>query len=64
MASIRLQVAEVEDMVNEKINNNLPVHAFVAPLEKASKTQVVSLTCSFRLTMNRSLLLSEQNGFL
>lgn len=30
------QVAEVEDMVNDKINKSLPVYAFVAPLEQAS----------------------------
>ncbi|CAN0484350.1 unnamed protein product, partial [Ectocarpus sp. 8 AP-2014] len=28
------QVADVEDLVNDKINKNLPVYAFVAPLEQ------------------------------
>lgn len=31
-----LQVGLVEDMVNEKINSSLPVHAYVAPLDQAS----------------------------
>lgn len=32
-----LQVAEVENTVNEKIQQSLPVHAYVAPLEQASQ---------------------------
>lgn len=46
IASICSQVAEVEDVVNEKINNSLPVYAFVAPLEQASKTTGFSLVSS------------------
>ncbi|CAM9105783.1 unnamed protein product [Ectocarpus sp. 13 AM-2016] len=33
------QVADVEDLVNDKINKNLPVYAFVAPLEQAKRIQ-------------------------
>lgn len=33
---INIQVAEVENTVNEKIQQSLPVHAYVAPLEQAS----------------------------
>eukprot|EP00752_Nemacystus_decipiens_P009413 g8416.t1 len=33
------QVAEVEDVVNEKINSSLPVYAFVAPVEQAKRIQ-------------------------
>lgn len=29
-----MQVAEVEDVVNDKINKRLPVHAYVAPLDQ------------------------------
>lgn len=42
-------------MVNEKINSNLPVYAFVAPLEQASKTNGFPLC-------RRLPRLSEQNG--
>lgn len=38
------QVAEVEDVVNDKINKSLPVYAFVAPLEQASIGVDVSVT--------------------
>lgn len=31
-----VQVAEVEDVVNDKISKELPVHAQVAPLDQAS----------------------------
>ncbi|CAB1118771.1 unnamed protein product [Ectocarpus sp. CCAP 1310/34] len=33
------KVADVEDLVNDKINKNLPVYAFVAPLEQAQRIQ-------------------------
>lgn len=41
------QVAEVEDVVNDKINKSLRVFAYVAPLEQASIQ--VDCTVVFRL---------------
>lgn len=39
------QVAEVEDVVNDKINKGLPVYAYVAPLEQASAIRMLLCLC-------------------
>lgn len=41
------QVAEVEDVVNEKIKKSLPVCAFVAPLEQVKITFEIALCVVF-----------------
>ncbi len=40
------KVAEVEDVVNDKINKGLPVYAYVAPLEQASAILIPLFLCS------------------
>lgn len=45
----------MEDVVNEKINSSLPVYAFVAPLEQASKTIHFLLLCSLFLIVCSSV---------